>query len=41
MRPKISVVVPFFNEEENVPPLLLEIRAVFEGLAQSYDIWMT
>lgn len=37
MRPKISIVVPFFNEEENVPPLLEEIRTVCDALGQSYE----
>ena len=37
MKPKISIVVPFFNEEENVPSLLVEIRAVCEALGQSYE----
>jgi len=35
--PKISIVVPFFNEEENVTPLLAEIRAVCDALGQSYE----
>jgi dolichol-phosphate mannosyltransferase len=37
MKPKISIVVPFFNEEENVLPLLVDIRAVCEALGQSYE----
>jgi glycosyltransferase involved in cell wall biosynthesis len=37
MKPKISIVVPFFNEEENVLPLLADIRAVCEALGQSYE----
>ena len=31
------MVVPFFNEEENVTPLLAEIRAVCDALGQSYE----
>ena len=31
MMPKFSIVVPFFNEEENVPPLLAEIRVVCDA----------
>jgi dolichol-phosphate mannosyltransferase len=37
MRPKISIVVPFFNGEEHVTPLLAEIRAVCDALGQSYE----
>jgi dolichol-phosphate mannosyltransferase len=37
MMPKISIVVPFFNEEGNVTPLLAEIRAVCDALGQSYE----
>ena len=37
MRPSISIVVPFFNEEQNVAPLLAEIRAVCDGLEKSYE----
>jgi undecaprenyl-phosphate 4-deoxy-4-formamido-L-arabinose transferase len=36
-KPKISIVVPFFNEEENISPLLAEIRAVCGTLGQSYE----
>ena len=35
--PKISILVPFFNEEENVVPLLAEIRTVCDALGQSYE----
>ena len=37
MRPKISIVVPFFNEEANVVPLLSELRAVCDTLGQPYE----
>ncbi len=37
MRPGISIVVPFFNEEQNVAPLLAEIRAVCDGLGKPYE----
>jgi glycosyltransferase involved in cell wall biosynthesis len=37
MKPKMSIVVPFFNEEENVLPLLADTRAVCEALGQSYE----
>ena len=37
MRPSISIVVPFSNEEQNVAPLLAEIRAVCDGLGKPYE----
>ena len=37
MNPRVSIVVPFFNEEENVVPLLAEIRAVCDALGQAYE----
>ena len=37
MRPKISVIVPFFYEEQNVVSLLAEIRAVCDGLGKRYE----
>jgi glycosyltransferase involved in cell wall biosynthesis len=35
--PQISIVVPFFNEEENVAPLLAEIRAICGAIGKSYE----
>ena len=35
--PQISIVVPFFNEEENVAPLLAEIRAVCDAIGKTYE----
>jgi len=37
MKPRISVVVPFFNEEENVVPLLSELRAICDTVGQPYE----
>jgi glycosyltransferase involved in cell wall biosynthesis len=37
MRPRISIIVPFFNEEENVVPLLTELRAVCDTVGQPYE----
>ena len=37
MKPKLSIVVPFYNEEENVAPLLAEIRAVCDTLGKTYE----
>lgn len=34
----ISVVIPFFNEEENVQPLYSELAAVLKGLKEGYEI---
>ena len=35
--PQISIVVPFFNEEENVAPLLAEIRAICAAIGKTYE----
>lgn len=29
--PELSVVVPVFNEQDNIPPLLAEIAAALRG----------
>ncbi|HET7358881.1 MAG TPA: dolichol-phosphate mannosyltransferase, partial [Rhodanobacteraceae bacterium] len=29
--PELSVVVPVFNERDNIPPLLVEIAAALRG----------
>ncbi len=36
--PEFSVVIPFFNEEHNVAPVLQELRDVLELQAQSYEV---
>ena len=36
--PQLSVVFPVFNEEENLPILLAEIRSALEGKPWSYEI---
>lgn len=36
--PELSVVIPFFNEAENVSPLLAELRTTLEALAVSTDV---
>lgn len=38
MTPDLSVVFPVYNEEENVPILLEEIRTALEGTPWSYEI---
>ena len=37
MKPAISILIPFFNEEENVAPLLAELRAVCDTLGPAYE----
>jgi glycosyltransferase involved in cell wall biosynthesis len=34
----LSVIVPIYNEEENIPPLHDELREVLEGLDQPYEV---
>jgi glycosyltransferase involved in cell wall biosynthesis len=36
--PTLSVVVPVFNEEENVGPLYEEVRDVLEAIDEPYEI---
>jgi glycosyltransferase involved in cell wall biosynthesis len=36
--PEISVVVPVYNEEENLPHLAAEIRGVMAGLGRPYEV---
>ena len=36
--PRYSVVIPAFNEEENVEPLSREIAAVLEAMGEPYEI---
>jgi len=38
MSPKLSVVIPLYNEEDNVSPLLAELRPVLDGLGQAYEV---
>jgi dolichol-phosphate mannosyltransferase len=37
MKASVSILVPFYNEEENVTPLLKEIRLVCDGLPEPYE----
>jgi glycosyltransferase involved in cell wall biosynthesis len=34
----LSVVIPVYNEEENLPPLWTELRAALEGLRLSFEV---
>jgi glycosyltransferase involved in cell wall biosynthesis len=36
----LSVVIPVYNEEENVEPLIVEIEAALTPLRKSYEIVM-
>jgi glycosyltransferase involved in cell wall biosynthesis len=35
---KYSVVVPFFNEQENIPPLYMKLTEVMDALGDSYEL---
>ncbi len=34
----LSVVIPVYNEEENLPPLWAELRGVLEGLGLAFEV---
>lgn len=34
----LSVVIPVYNEEENLPPLWSELRGVLDGLGLAYEV---
>ena len=38
MTPEVSIVVPFFDEEENVIHLLAEIRSVCDAIGNAYEV---
>ncbi|NIO71459.1 MAG: glycosyltransferase, partial [Anaerolineae bacterium] len=35
---ELSIVIPLFNEEENVEPLYAQLKEALEPLEQSYEI---
>src|ERR1051325_10736386 len=37
-RPEISVVIPVYNEEENLPALLPRLLPVLDGLGRPYEV---
>src|SRR6187399_2433961 len=41
MRPKLSVVIPVFNEEETIPELDRRLKALFRGLGSVGELWET
>jgi glycosyltransferase involved in cell wall biosynthesis len=36
--PRLSVVIPLFNEVENIPPLYEEVSAALDALGDSYEV---
>jgi len=38
MQPELSVVIPLYNEEANVEPLLTELFGVLGGLGRTYEV---
>lgn len=36
--PAVSVLVPIYNEEQNLPPLLAQLLPVLDGLGKSFEI---
>ena len=37
-KPTLSIVVPVYNEEENVRPLFEKIQAVCEAIGETYEV---
>jgi len=37
-QPELSVVIPLYNEEDNIEPLYLGLKEVLEGLGRRYEI---
>ena len=35
---RYSVVVPFFNEQENIPPLYMKITEVMDAIGEPYEL---
>src|SRR5215475_569327 len=35
---KYSIVVPFFNEQENIPPLYMKVTEVMDSLGEPYEL---
>jgi glycosyltransferase involved in cell wall biosynthesis len=35
---RYSVVVPFYNEQENIPPLYMKLTEVMDGLGEAYEL---
>jgi cellulose synthase/poly-beta-1,6-N-acetylglucosamine synthase-like glycosyltransferase len=37
-RPQLTVAIPIFNEEKNIPALLDRLMPVLDGMKQSYEV---
>src|SRR5215467_12659438 len=35
---QFSIVVPFFNEQENIPPLYMKLTEVMDGIGEPYEL---
>src|ERR1700739_3657547 len=35
---QFSIVVPFFNEQQNIPPLYMKLTEVMDGIGESYEL---
>src|SRR5256714_14249150 len=35
---RYSIVVPFFNEQENIPPLYMKLTEVLDGIGEPYEL---
>lgn len=35
---KYSIVVPFFNEQENIPPLYMKVTEVMDSIGETYEL---
>ena len=35
---QFSIVIPVYNEAENIEPMVREIQAAFDGRAESYEV---
>src|SRR5205807_793616 len=35
---QFSIVVPFFNEQENIPPLYMKLTEVMDGIGEHYEL---
>ena len=35
---RYSIVVPFFNEQENIPPLYMKLTEVMDSIGEPYEL---
>ena len=38
MDPELTIVIPLYNEVENVDPLHAELSAALDGIGRSYEV---